>query len=175
MTELNRARKETDVVQPKLKVKVTFNIAVQAQKGDRCIALPIFNPVPNESRWQTPRPGRFNAEKPRRPLHRRLGGPQDQSGRAWKIKNLVPPSGFQPRTVQPVASCYADYGIPAPSNEVGTTVKSAWEDWGKQENLRIVGVLAKIRTGYLPNTSQKRYRLQQLLLHHNYIMKIKTQ
>jgi len=53
-------------------------------------------------------------------------------------------------------------------------LKSAWEDWGKQENLRIDGVLAKIRKGHLPNTSQKRYRLQQLLLYHNYIMKIKT-
>jgi hypothetical protein len=57
---------------------------------------------------------------------------------------------------------------------VGTTLKSAWEDWGKQENLRIVGVLAKIRKGDLPNTSQKCYRLQQLLVYHNYIMIIIT-
>jgi hypothetical protein len=37
----------------------------------------------------------------RYPLYRRLGGPQSRSGRVRKI--LVPP-GFDPRTVQPVAS-----------------------------------------------------------------------
>jgi len=90
------------------------------------------------------------------------------------MENLVPSSGLESRTVQPVASCYTDYSIPPLSIKVGTTLKSAWEDWGKQENLRTVGVLAKIWTGHLPNTSQKRYRLQ-LLLYHNYFMKIKKQ
>jgi hypothetical protein len=48
----------------------------------------------------------------RYPLYRRLGGPQGRSGRVLKIS---PPPGFDPRTVQPVASRYTDYGIPAPS------------------------------------------------------------
>ena len=39
----------------------------------------------------------------RYPLYRRLGGPQDRSGRLRKIS---PPPGFDPRTVQPVASHY---------------------------------------------------------------------
>ena len=43
--------------------------------------------------------------KTRYPLYRRLGGPQDRFGRVWKI-SLVP--GFDPRTVQPVASRYTD-------------------------------------------------------------------
>jgi hypothetical protein len=39
--------------------------------------------------------------KTRYPLYRRLGGPQGRSGRMRKIS---PPPGFDPRTVQPVAS-----------------------------------------------------------------------
>ena len=43
------------------------------------------------------------------PLYRRLGGPQSRSGRVQKIS---PTPGFDPRTVQPVASRYTDYAIP---------------------------------------------------------------
>ena len=43
--------------------------------------------------------------------YRRLGGSQDRSGRVRKIS---PPPGFDPRTVQPVASCCTDRAIPAP-------------------------------------------------------------
>ena len=54
--------------------------------------------------WLALRPSRFTTGKESQyPLHRRLGGPQDQSGRVRKIS---PPSGFDPRTVQPVASLY---------------------------------------------------------------------
>jgi hypothetical protein len=48
--------------------------------------------------------------KNRYPLCRRLGGPQDRSGRVRKIS---PPPGFDPLTVQPVASRYTDCAIPA--------------------------------------------------------------
>jgi hypothetical protein len=48
--------------------------------------------------------------KTRYPLYRRLGGPQGQSGRVQKTS---PPSGFDSRTVQPVASRYTDWAIPA--------------------------------------------------------------
>jgi hypothetical protein len=41
----------------------------------------------------------------RYPLYRRLGRPQGRSGRVLKIS---PPPGFDPRTVQPVASRYTD-------------------------------------------------------------------
>ena len=43
-------------------------------------------------------------------LHRRLGGTQGLSGRMRKIS---PPSGFDPRIVQPVASRNTDYAISA--------------------------------------------------------------
>ena len=42
-------------------------------------------------------------------LYRRLGGPQDQSGRVLKI---APPTRFCPLTVQPVASRCTYYAIP---------------------------------------------------------------
>ena len=47
--------------------------------------------------------------KARYPLYRRLGRPQDRSGLVWKIS---PPPGFDPWTVQPVASRYAVCAIP---------------------------------------------------------------
>jgi hypothetical protein len=46
----------------------------------------------------------------RYPLYRRLGRPQGRSGRVLKISF---PPGFDPRTVQLVASRYTDYAISA--------------------------------------------------------------
>jgi len=43
-------------------------------------------------------------------LYRALGGTQGRSGRVQKIS---PQPVFDPQTVQPVASCYTDYIIPA--------------------------------------------------------------
>ena len=43
-------------------------------------------------------------------MYRKLGGPQGQSGRMRKI---LPPPGFHPRTVQPVVSLYTDWAIQA--------------------------------------------------------------
>ena len=43
-------------------------------------------------------------------LYRRLGGPQDRYG--W-VRKTSPPQGFDPRTVQPVASHCTDWAIPA--------------------------------------------------------------
>ena len=48
--------------------------------------------------------------KTRYPLHMRLGRPQDRSG---PVRKISPPPGFDPRTVEPVASRYTDGAIPA--------------------------------------------------------------
>jgi len=48
--------------------------------------------------------------KTRYPLYRRLGGPQGWSG--W-VQNISNRPGFDPRTVQPIASRYTDRAIPA--------------------------------------------------------------
>ena len=46
--------------------------------------------------------------KTRYPLYRRLGGPQGRSGQVRKISS---PPGFDPLTVQPVASRYTDWAV----------------------------------------------------------------
>ena len=62
--------------------------------------------------------------KIRYPLYRRMGGPQDRFGRARKIS---PPPGFDPRTVQPVASRYTDWAIQAPLIDIKNhKVAGAW-------------------------------------------------
>jgi len=33
--------------------------------------------------------------------------------KAGRMRKISPPPGFDPRTVQPVASCYTDWAIPA--------------------------------------------------------------
>ena len=55
--------------------------------------------------WSTPRPAALPPGKTRYALYRRLGGLQARSGRVRKISPLP---GFDPRTVQPVASRYTD-------------------------------------------------------------------
>jgi NADH:ubiquinone oxidoreductase subunit E len=48
----------------------------------------------------------FTPRKDLVPILQEAGGPQGQSGQVQKIS---PPLGFNPRSVQPVASCYTDY------------------------------------------------------------------
>jgi hypothetical protein len=50
----------------------------------------------------------FPPGKTRYPLHRRLGGPQGRSG--W-VRKISPTPGFDPRTVQAVASRYTNTHI----------------------------------------------------------------
>jgi hypothetical protein len=81
--------------------------------------------------WSTPRPGRFTLGKEvRYPLYRRLGGPQGRSGRVRKIS---PPPGFDPQTVQPIASHYA---IPA-QNEC-RLLYSKMFDFNKSHYLKLL-------------------------------------
>ena len=53
-------------------------------------------------------------------LYRRLGGPQGRPGRVRKISH---PPGFNPRTVQSVASRYNAYAIPA-NSQYGVTSRN---------------------------------------------------
>ena len=51
-------------------------------------------------------PAALVSGKTRHQLYRRLGVPQGQSGR---VRKTSPPQGFDPRSVQPVASRYTDW------------------------------------------------------------------
>ena len=76
-------------------------------------------------------PATLPPAKTQYPLYRRLGRPQGWSGRVRKIS---PPPGFDPWTVQPVASRYTDCAIPAPallaysvSKFVNLTTQCRWK------------------------------------------------
>ena len=56
----------------------------------------------------------------RYPLYRRLGGPQ---GRPARVRKISPPPEFDPRTLQPVASRYSDWAIPAHTNVIIKRIK----------------------------------------------------
>ena len=59
-----------------------------------------------------PRPGRCTPAKDPVPIVQEAGWVQGRSGRVQKIS---PPLEFDPCTVQPVASRYTDWAIPAHS------------------------------------------------------------
>jgi hypothetical protein len=72
---------------------------------DRGTALPFLDLSARRVGGQRHTPAALPPGKTRYALYRRLGGPQGRSGR---VREISPPAGFDPRTVQPVASCYAD-------------------------------------------------------------------
>ena len=77
-----------------------------AHRGSRGIAVLFLDHGSRRGEGSASRPGRsLPARKTRYPFYRRLGGPQGQSGQVCKIS---PPPGFDPPTVQPVASRYTD-------------------------------------------------------------------
>ena len=97
------------VVKGKAEVKCTLVQALRlctgrtAHRGIKGIALPFLDHGLEGGEGSASRTGRsLPPGRTRYPLYRRLGGPQGRSGRVRKIS---PPPGFDPRTVQPVASC----------------------------------------------------------------------
>jgi hypothetical protein len=63
-------------------------------------------------------PGRFTAGNDPVSIVQELGRPHGRSGRVLKISS---PPGFDPLTVQLVASRYTDWAIPAHNNNNGNT------------------------------------------------------
>ena len=109
-------------------VKFTFVQALRlctgrtAHGGSRGIALP-FHDHGTIRGWVvsvTSRP-LFTPVKSRYPLYRRLGGPE---GRFGKVRKILPPPGFDPRTVQPVASRYTDWATHSSSYNNRTNISS---------------------------------------------------
>ena len=82
-----------------------------ARKGSRGIALLFLDHGTRKGEGSASRPGlSLPPGKTRYPLYRRLGGSQGRSG---QVRKISPPPGFDPRTVQPVASRYATLRYPA--------------------------------------------------------------
>jgi hypothetical protein len=78
-----------------------------AHRGSRGIALAFLDYDTRRGEGSASRPGRsLHPGKTRYPLYRRLGGPKGPSG---KVRKILPAPGFDPRTAQPVASCYTDW------------------------------------------------------------------
>ena len=79
---------------------------MKAQRVSRGIAL-LFLDLGTEMGvgGQHHVPAALPPRKTRYPLYRRLGGPQGRSGR---VRKMSPPPGFDPWTVQTVASRYTD-------------------------------------------------------------------
>ena len=105
------------VRQRKVKVKVTLVQALTfctgrtAHRGSRGVALPFHDHGTRRGEGSASRHGRsLLPGKNRYPLRRRLGGPQ---GRFGQVRKISLPQGFDPRTVQTVASHYTDWAIAA--------------------------------------------------------------
>jgi hypothetical protein len=88
--------------------KVRPRTCHEVRQGSRGIALSLTSAL-DGGWWSKPRPCCFTPEQDKRyPFYRRLGGPQGRTGRVRKIS---PTPGFNPRTVQPVASCCTEYAM----------------------------------------------------------------
>jgi hypothetical protein len=78
-----------------------------AHRGSTGIALLFHNHSTRRGEGSASYPGRsLPPGKTWYPLYRRLAGPQGLSG---QVRIISPPSGFDPRAVQPVASRYTVY------------------------------------------------------------------
>ena len=109
---LNHCATAVPILWHKVKVKCTLVQTLRlctgrtVHRGSRGIALLFLDRGTRRGEESASLPGRFlPPEKTRYPLYRRLGGPQGQSG---QVRKISPPPGFDPRTVQPVASRYTD-------------------------------------------------------------------
>jgi hypothetical protein len=93
------------IIKGKGKGKVRPIIRLEGLEGSRGVALLFLDLGARRGGCQHHAPAALPPGRTRYPLYRRLGGPKVRSGRVRKIS---PPPGFDPRSVQPVASRYTD-------------------------------------------------------------------
>jgi hypothetical protein len=98
--KLIRMRKLYDI---NVKVKFSLEHATKVQRGVEVHCTLSLNSTLDGGVWSTPCPGCFFPGKTWYLLYRRLGGPQ---GRYGRVRKNSLPTGFDPRTVQPVANHY---------------------------------------------------------------------
>jgi hypothetical protein len=89
-----------------VKGKVYPRIGYEDPKGERRYSSTLsLTSVLDGVGGQRHAPAALPPGKTRYPYYRRLGGPK---GPVWKGAKNLPPQGFDPWTVQPVASRYID-------------------------------------------------------------------
>ena len=94
-----------------MKLNYTLQPGTKAQTGEQRYSFTFFlTSALDKVGSQRHAPVSLPQRKTRYPLYKRLGGPQGRSGRMRKI---LPPPWFDPRTVQPVPSRYTDSNVPA--------------------------------------------------------------
>jgi hypothetical protein len=98
--------------------------------GGKDIALLFHDHGTRRGEGSASRPCRFLLPgKTRYQFYRRLGGPQ---GRSENVRKISPPPGFDPQTVQPVASRYTDWAIrPTINAQNGAKVASLYKQYTK--------------------------------------------
>jgi len=104
---------------------------MNAQKGLDLSLYSYFNLGAIRGGWLRPRPSRFTARKEiRYPFHRRLGKSQDRSGR---VRRNLHPWGFDPKTVQLLASRYIKLVLRLRITEAKPPLPSmcSWHAYGK--------------------------------------------
>jgi hypothetical protein len=95
-----------------------------AHRGSRGIALLFLDHGTKRGEGSASRLGRFlHPGKTRYPLYRRLGGPQGRSG---QVRKISPSPGFDPWTVQPVASRYTEHATRPTSFTLHVTTSIYW-------------------------------------------------
>jgi hypothetical protein len=102
-----------------VKVKVNFTVeqTVKSRKGSWCINLSSLTSALDRGGLSALYPSRFTPWK--RPRTRCIGGWVGPRDGLELVRKISPPTGFDPRTVQPVASRYTDWAI-------ATQVISVW-------------------------------------------------
>ena len=119
--------------------------------------------------WSTPRPGCWTPGKDPVPNVKRLCGPQ---GRAWRVRIISPPPGFDLWIFHPIACRYTDWTVPVP-----TRVVFRWNVWGiAKRNNGIAGgvlycgiVVRSWGTGWLLIVVTRRRKVQRSL--HQFFLK----
>ena len=101
-------------------------------KAQRYIStLSLTSALDNVGQFRAP--SALPPAKTRYPVYRRLGEPQ---GRSERVRRISPLPGFDPRTVQPVASRNTDCAIPARSLWLIPTCKASILETPSKDKLR---------------------------------------
>jgi hypothetical protein len=95
-----------------------------AHRGSRGIALPFMTTALEGGERSASCPDHFlPLGKTQYPLYRKLGGPQGRSG---QVRKISPPPGFNPWTIQPVASRYATQPVITTSTSKNFYITVYW-------------------------------------------------